>query len=153
MNANPEQLTRKELADFYEKLVLLWENGDLLHQNFNIRSSKNYRRLKDKYDFDIKALSNLQETAESFEKIGISLEGGKSVVYLHNAKGNVLKSYFYHMRNAAAHADIRKTTFKRRNWYIFEHKHRNQIKMFGQFRTTDFIKVHDELIKLRGKKK
>lgn len=152
MNTNPQQFTRKELADFYERLILLWENGNLLNQSFNIRSNKTYRKLKEKYDFDIQALSNLDDTKAAYTKYKSVANSGLNRIYLHNAKSNILKSYFYHMRNVAGHADIQKVKIKNVNWYIFNHSYSNQIKLFGQFKATDFWNVHDELVKLKGKK-
>jgi hypothetical protein len=152
MNTNPQQFTRKELADFYERLILLWENGDLLNQSFNIRSNKTYRKLKDEYDFDIQAFSNLDETKAAYENNKPSTESGINRLYFHNAKSNILKSYFYHIRNVAGHADVTKVKSKNVNWYVFNHTYSNQVKLFGQFKVADFWTVHDELIKLRGKK-
>ena len=37
MNVNPHKFTKKELADFYEKLILLWETGDLINKKFDVR--------------------------------------------------------------------------------------------------------------------
>lgn len=150
MNANPQQFSRKELADFYEKLILLWENGDLLNQTFNIRVGKTFRRLKDQYSFELNAHATLDETKAAFDNINLNVStDSKNTIHLHNAKNNILKSYFYHIRNVAGHADIQKLKFKNVNWYVFEHMYSNQIKLFGMFKTADFWKVHGELVNLR----
>lgn len=152
MNCNPQNFTRKELADFYERLILLWENGNLLNQKFNIRSSKAYRRLKERYSFELHAYDTLTDTSNAFGAMTLSLNNeSKNCIHLHNAKKNVLKSYFYHMRNVAGHADIKKVKFKHVYWYVFEHCYSNQVKLFGMFKVADFWKVHEELVNLRGK--
>jgi len=151
MNCNPQQFTRKELADFYEQLILLWENGDLLNQKFNVRASKTYRRIKDKFDFDIKVYANYEETKSAFFQYNLTIDKKtKNCLHLHNAKSNILKSYFYHIRNVAGHADIRKIKYRNVNWYVFEHCYNKQVKLFGTFKASDFWKVHNELIKLKG---
>ena len=150
MNCNPQQFTRKELADFYERLILLWENGDLLNQHFNIRSSKAYRRLKEEYAFELIPHANLELAKVEFESFDLSLTAeSKNILHFHNAKSNVLKSYFYHIRNVAGHADIKKIKFRNVNWYVFEHRFSNQVKLFGMFKASDFWKVHEALINLR----
>ncbi|WP_105190025.1 hypothetical protein [Pseudoalteromonas sp. T1lg48] len=150
MNCNPQQFTRQELADFYERLILLWENGDLLNQRFNIRSNKAYRRLKAQYDFDLITHANLETTKAEFESFDFTLSSeSKNVIHFHNAKSNILKSYFYHIRNVAGHADIKKVKFRNVNWYVFEHQFSNQIKLFGVFKAADFWKVHEALVRLR----
>lgn len=152
MNTNPQQFSRKELADFYEELILLWENGDLLNQNFNIRSNKSYRRLKDKYNFEITAFNTLDETKSAYKQHLVAVNADENHINFYNAKSNILKSYFYHIRNAAGHADIQKVKKKNVFWYIFNHEFNGQMKFFGQFKASDFWKLHDELVKLRVKK-
>ncbi|ALS33272.1 hypothetical protein PTRA_a2155 [Pseudoalteromonas translucida KMM 520] len=153
MNCNPQHFTRKELADFYERLILLWENGDLLNQRFNIRSSKAYKRLKEQYAFDLIPHGNLDLIKAEFYTFDLNLNiESKNVIHFHNAKNNILKSYFYHIRNVAGHADIKKVKFGKINWYVFEHRFSNQIKLFGLFKAADFWKVHHELISLKGNK-
>jgi hypothetical protein len=152
LNTNPQQFSRKELADFYEKLILLWENGDLLNQNFNIRSNKSYRRLKEKYDVEITAFTTLDETKSAYKQHLVAVNAEKNYINFHNAKSNIVKSYFYHIRNVAGHADIQKVKKKNVFWYIFNHEFKGQMKLFGQFKASDFWKVHDELVKLREKK-
>jgi hypothetical protein len=150
MNCNPQQFTRKELADFYEQLILLWENGDLLNQSFNVRSGKSYRRLKEKFDFEIKVYAKLDDTQAALASTSLTLDNDtRNCLYLHNAKSNILKSYFYHIRNVAGHADIKKVKYRNVNWYVFEHSFNKQVKLFGTFKVSDFWKVHQELIKLK----
>tara|TARA_Y100001956_G_C4129512_1_gene192706 strand:- start:13060 stop:13518 length:459 start_codon:yes stop_codon:yes gene_type:complete len=152
MNCNPQKFSRKEMADFYERLILLWENGDLLNQKFNIRSSKVYRRLKNEHAFEIHALDTIADMTAEYAKFDFSLsQPPGNVIYLHNAKKNILKSYFYHIRNVAGHAHIKKQKVGNAYWYIFDHAYQNQIKLFGAFKSVEFWKVHEELINLRGK--
>ena len=51
--------------------------------------------------------------------------------------GNILKSIFYHLRNAAAHADIERVAGNPIRYHI-EHRYKGQLKLFCQMKKTDF---------------
>ena len=61
----------------------------------------------------------------------------QNLIWFHNAKSNILKSIFYHLRNAAAHADIERVAGNP-IWYHIEHRYKGQLKLFCQMKKTDF---------------
>lgn len=98
MNTNHQKFQRKELADFYEKLILLWENGDLMNKKFDVRIGKNYRRIKEKYDLTIKSLDTNDDVDVEHLSYKQEKNERKNYICFHNSKKNLLKSYFYHTR-------------------------------------------------------
>jgi len=149
MNTNHQKFQRKELADFYEKLILLWENGDLMSKKFDVRIGKDYRRVKEKYDLTIKSL----DTNDDMDEESLSYKQGESeggnYICFYNSKKNLLKSYFYHMRNIAAHADFTLVKESGCNWYVFHHTFKKQLKCFGAIKSKDFWELREQLLGLK----
>ena len=135
-NSNPSKFTNKELADCYSELILYFENNTgLSHEKLSTRV-KGYRRLCDELRLRINSCStlnemqNLQLTHPIYQS---------SQIHFLDVKNNHLKSIFYHLRNAATHAHIKRTTRNGNQvWYLIEHKYKSQIKMIAQIKKPDF---------------
>ena len=98
MNVNPYKFTRKELADFYEKLVLLWENGDLINKKFDVRAGKDFKRIKSTHGLTIKCLDKVSDVSLEKQIYDQSITNNVNYICFHNIKKNLLKSYFYQLR-------------------------------------------------------
>ncbi|HGH4747968.1 TPA: hypothetical protein ACJIXE_001817 [Serratia marcescens] len=133
-NSNPSKLTRAELADIYEKLVLYYEQHQGLTSELLSTQVKGYRKLKSGLSLQIQPFSTERELATSTLPIA---DNKQNLIWFHNAKGNILKSIFYHLRNAVAHADIERIEGKP-IWYRIEHRYKNQLKLICQMKKTDF---------------
>ena len=152
MNVNPYKFTRKELADFYEKLVLLWENGDLINKKFDVRFGKDYRRIKATYSFTVRCLDKVSDVEAENQIYNGNKQHNTNYICFHNVKKNLLKSYFYQLRNIAAHADFTKQKIFGCNWFVFSHSYKQQLKCYGQIRCKDFWKLRDSLLELKRKR-
>ncbi|CAI2456815.1 Uncharacterised protein [Serratia proteamaculans] len=133
-NSNPSKLTRAELADIYEKLVLYYEQHQGLTSELLSTQVRGYRKLKDELSLQIQPFHTEKELAEVTLP---ATDNKQNLVWFYNAKGNILKSVFYHLRNAAAHADIERVEGNP-TWYHIEHRHRSQLKLSCQMKKTDF---------------
>lgn len=149
MNVNPQKFQRKELADFYEMLILLWENGDLMNKKFDVRSGKDYRRIKEKFNLTIKCLDTNEDMNVEYSSYKQDENGRENYICFHNSKKNLLKSYFYHIRNVAAHADFTLVKKSGCNWYIFHHVFKKQLKCFGAIKSKDFWELREQLLGLK----
>ncbi|MFB2814146.1 hypothetical protein ACE014_09900 [Shewanella xiamenensis] len=132
-NANPQGFERRELADFYEKLVLYFELNEGLKSVPLSASSKGYRRLKQELNLTILSANTLEEMAALMQQVATTYptaanraatdfaatdkaaakqaKGATSMqnlICVYNSEGNLLKSIFTQLRNAAAHAHIRR---------------------------------------------
>ncbi|WP_335925063.1 hypothetical protein [Shewanella algae] len=117
-NANPQGFDRRELADFYEQLVLYFELNDGLKSVPLSASSKGYRKLKQALNLSIRSANTLDEMAALMQQVAAanqatatSAKGATSIqnlICVYNSEGNLLKSIFTQLRNAAAHAHIRR---------------------------------------------
>ena len=112
-NSNPQRFDRAELADFYEKLVLYFELNDGLKHLPLSASSKGYRKLKQELNLEIHSAKTLDElrTLMQCEAVKSSFQQsrqlrGANIICVYNSEGNLLKSIFTQLRNAAAHAHI-----------------------------------------------
>jgi hypothetical protein len=149
MNSNPQKFTPQELKDLYEKCILLWENGNLMNEKFDVRSGKNYRRIKSKFGLTLKSMTTERDVQTEFQLLKSNTLINENLFCFHNSKKNLLKSYFYYLRNIAAHADIVKKRISGVNWYFIEHKSRNKIKFFGQIKSSNYWSVRNEFLKLK----
>ncbi len=135
-NSNLSKFTQKELGDIYSELILYFENSSGLHNESLSTRAKGYRKLLQDLNLKPQAFATLDELAN--ENIA-SCDGQQSQLFFHDAKKNQLKSIFYHLRNAAAHADIKRVTCnKNQIWYCIEHRHKQQLKMIFNIRNNDF---------------
>jgi hypothetical protein len=150
MNVNPNKFTRKEMADFYEKIVLLWENGDLLNKKFDVRKGKEFRRIKKKYGLTIQCLATEKDVQNEYLSYSLQSHLKTNFICFHNTKKNLLKSYFYNLRNIAAHADIVKQKIAKTSWYLIDHKYKTKIKCFGLIKCSDYWCIRDEFLELKG---
>ncbi|MFL9596135.1 hypothetical protein ACET5Y_20520 [Aeromonas veronii] len=112
-NANPQGFDRRELADFYEKLVLYFELNDGLNSVPLSAISKGYRKLKQELNLTIRSANTLEEMAALMQQMPTAkpAKGATSIqnlICVYNSEGNLLKSIFTQLRNAAAHAHIRR---------------------------------------------
>lgn len=112
-NANPQGFDRRELADFYEKLVLYFELNDGLNSVPLSATSKGYRKLKQELNLTIRSANTLEEMAALMQQMPTAkpAKGATSIqnlICVYNSEGNQLKSIFIQLRNAAAHAHIRR---------------------------------------------
>ncbi|MFQ2705818.1 hypothetical protein [Aeromonas caviae] len=150
-NSNPSKLTRAELADIYEKLVLYYELHQGLTSEHLSAQVKGYRKLKDELSLQIQSFSTEKELAET---ILPTVDKKQNFIWFYNAKGNILKSIFYHLRNAAAHADIERMEGNPICYHI-EHRYKKQLKLVCQMKKTDFWHFVDEAknLKSHGKEK
>lgn len=133
-NSNPQKFDRAELADFYEKLVLYYEiNEGLKHLPLSA-SSKGYRKLKQELNLEIHSAKTLDELRALMqcEAVKSSLQQsrqlrGSNIICVYNSEGNLLKSIFTQLRNAAAHAHIRRIK-QGQIWYQIEHVYASRPK-------------------------
>lgn len=146
-NSNLSKLTRAELADFYEKLVLYYEQHQGLPSELLSTQVKGYRKLKSGLSLQIQPFSTEKELAISTLP---TADNKQNLIWFHNAKGNILKSIFYHLRDAAAHADIDRVDGNS-IWYHIEHRHKSQLKLFCQMKKTDFWSFVDAAKNLKKK--
>lgn len=112
-NSNPQGFDRSELADFYEKLVLYFELNDGLKSVPLSASSKGYRKLKQELNLIILSANTLEEMAALMQqavtaKPTMGATSMQNLICVYNSEGNLLKSIFTQLRNAAAHAHIRR---------------------------------------------
>jgi hypothetical protein len=147
-NSNPSKLTRAELADIYEKLVLYYEQHQGLASEPLSAQVKGYRKLKDELSLQIQPFSTEKELATSTLP---AADNKQNMIWFHNAKDSILKSIFYHLRNAAAHADIERVAGNP-TWYHIEHRHKGQLKLFCQMKKTDFWSFVDAAKNLKKTK-
>lgn len=147
-NSNSSKLTRAELADIYEKLVLYYEQHQSLTSELLSTQMKGYRKLKDELSLQIQPFHTEKELAEVTLPV---TDNKQNLVWFYNAKGNILKSIFYHLRNAAAHADIERVAGNP-IWYHIEHRHKGQLKLFCQMKKTDFWSFVDAAKNLKKTK-
>ena len=143
VNANIQGLTRKELADFYEKLILYVEFIKDDSSWSLTTKSKQFRKLKNELELEIKRFATTKEfhdylqTTKNFDR-----ESKANFIWFHDMKGNSLKSILVAFRNAAAHADIWR---KKSNpvWYSIDHKLNGKQKIICQIKMSDFWKFVD----------
>ena len=135
-NSNPSKFTNKELADCYSELILYFEtNAGLSYEKLSTKV-KGYRRLCDELSLQINSYSTLNDMQHA--QLTTPLYQAPEI-HFHDVKNNHLKSIFYHLRNAAAHAHIKRVTKNgNQTWYLIEHKHKSQLKMLVQIKKTDF---------------
>ncbi len=145
-NSNPCKLTRAELADIYEKLVLYYEQHQGLASEHLSAKVKGYRKLKDELSLQIRSFSTEKELAEA---ILPTVDNKQNLIWFHNAKGNILKSIFYHLRNAAAHADIERMEGNPICYHI-EHHYKKQLKLVCQMKKNDFWHFVDGAKNFKG---
>ncbi|ODR87069.1 hypothetical protein [Shewanella xiamenensis] len=127
-NTNPQGFERRELADFYEKLVLYFELNAGLKSVPLSASSKGYRRLKQELNLTILSANTLEEMAALMQQVATTYQTAanqvatdkaaakqakgvssmQNLICVYNSEGNLLKSIFTQLRNAAAHAHIRR---------------------------------------------
>ncbi|TCC70738.1 hypothetical protein NMD16_00585 [Klebsiella pneumoniae] len=129
-NSNLHKLTRAELADIYEKLVLYYEQHQGLTSELLSTQVKGYRKLKSGLSLQIQPFSTEKELATSTLP---TADNKQNLIWFHNAKSNILKSIFYHLRNAAAHADIERVAGNPIRYHI-EHRYKGQLKLFCQMK-------------------
>ncbi len=141
-NSNPQKFDRAELADFYEKLVLYFELNEGLKSAPLSASSKGYRKLKQELNLTIRSANTLEDMAALMQQVPTAnqtatdhaaakpAKGPSSVqnlICVYNSEGNLLKSIFTQLRNAAAHAHIRKVK-KGQICYQIEHVYASRSK-------------------------
>ncbi|MDX7818989.1 hypothetical protein SJS43_07830 [Aeromonas caviae] len=148
-NSNPQGFDRSELADFYEKLVLYFELNDCLKSVPLSARSKGYRKLKQDLNLVVYSAKTLDEMGSLMhsEAVKISQQLGKNIICVYNSEGSLLKSIFTQLRNAAAHAHIRRIK-QGEIWYQIEHVYASRTKkgevankrlrFFCQMKKTDF---------------
>ena len=117
-NANPQGVDRHELADFYEQLVLYFELNNGLKSVPLSASSKGYRKLKQELNLSIRSANTLEEMAALMQQVAAANQAMakpakretsiQNLICVYNSEGNLLKSIFTQLRNAAAHAHIRR---------------------------------------------
>jgi len=137
-NSNPSKFSPKELADIYRELILYFEESSGLENEKLSTRVKGYRRLLEELNLTMNVFATLDELNQAMLP---ALDFSRNQMSLHDAKKSYLKSIFYHLRNAAAHADISRQ--KRNNnqvWYVVEHSHKKQLKMRCQIKKNDFWK-------------
>jgi hypothetical protein len=111
-NANPGKFTRAELADIYEKIVLFYElHNGMQAMNISTRT-KAYRKLINEIQLDVNLFKNLTDLANAEIP---PFDYANNFIWFHDAKKNTLKSILYHLRNSAAHADIKRQ--KDKQWW------------------------------------
>lgn len=147
-NSNPSKLTRAELADIYEKLVLYYEQRQGLTSELLSTQVKGYRKLKDELRVQIQPFHTEKELAEVTLP---TADNKQNLIWFHNAKGNILKSIFYHLRNSAAHADILRSPGNP-IWYHIEHRYKDQLKLSCHMKKTDFWRFVDTAKNLKKTK-
>lgn len=90
-NSNLHKLTRAELADIYEKLVLYYEQHQGLTSELLSTQVKGYRKLKSGLSLQIQPFSTEKELATSTLP---TADNKQNLIWFHNAKSNILKSIF-----------------------------------------------------------
>lgn len=151
-NVNTQGFTRKELADFYEKVILY---GELMKDDSSwslTTRSKQFRKLKIELDLDIKRFATTKEfhdylqTTKNFDR-----ESKANFIWFYDTQSNSLKSILVAFRNAAAHADIK----RKKNgqiWYSIDHKLYGKQKITSQMRMSDFWKFLESAKKCKTAK-
>ena len=137
-NANTQGFTRKELADFYEKVILY---GELMKDDSSwslTTRSKLFRKLTTELELDIKRFTKAKEFDDYLQaRKNADHESKANFIWFHDMKGNSLKSILVALRNAAAHADIK----RKKNgyvWYSIDHKLKGKKKIICQIKKKDF---------------
>ena len=145
-NSNPENFTRAELADLYEKIVLFHEQYDFKAGVLSTKA-KGYRKLLDKLNLEVKRYS----LAGDLDKQQIPrCDGKQNRIWFYDSQGNSLHSIFKHLRNAAAHADIKRQKHAGQLWYCLEHKFGGKLKLLCQMKKADFWLFIAEAKKLKA---
>ena len=145
-NTNPQKFERAELADFYEKLVLFYENSNGLERISLSTRAKGYRKLVDTLQLELVRF----ETEKMLEEATLPpADCGRNVIFFHDCKSNSLKSIFYLLRNSAAHAHIRKEK-SGQIWYLIEHRYKKKIKLVCYMKRADFWHFVDEGKKMKA---
>ena len=108
---------------------------------------KGYRKLKDELSLQIQPFHTEKELAEVTLP---ATDNKQNLVWFYNAKDNILKSIFYHLRNAAAHADIERVAGNP-IWYHNEHRYKDQLKLICQMKKTEFWRFVDAAKNLKKK--
>lgn len=140
-NTNPNKFTRAEMADFYEKLMLYYENKNGLTDEPLSTRAKGYRKLINTMNLTVVRFEKEKELTDA---ILPEVDFNKSFLWFHDAKSNTLKSLFYLLRNSAAHAHIQRIKHKQLLWYRIEHRYKGKLKLFGCMKKTDFWRFVDE---------
>lgn len=139
-NINPQKFDRAELADFYEKLVLYYENSNGLEKIALSTRAKGYRKLVGALKLEMVRF----ETEKMLEEATLpSADCSRNLIFFHDCKKNSLKSIFYLLRNSAAHAHIRKAK-SGQIWYLIEHRYKKQLKLVCYMKKADFWCFVDE---------
>lgn len=145
-NTNPQKFDRAELADFYEKLVLYYENSNGLEKIALSTRPKGYRKLVEALKLEMVRF----ETEKMLEEATLpSADCSRNLIFFHDCKKNSLKSIFYLLRNSAAHAHIRKEK-SGQIWYLIEHRYKKQLKLVCYMKKADFWRFVDEGKKMKA---
>lgn len=145
-NANPENFTRAELADLYEKIVLFHEQYDFKASPLSTKA-KGYRKLVNKLGLEVKRFTLVDDLNQQPVS---QFDGKQSRVWFYDSQSNSLHSIFKHLRNAAAHADIKRKKQSGQLWYCIEHRdNKNKLKFIAQIRRTDFWEFVDKARKFK----
>lgn len=143
INANPKKFTRKELADIYEKIILLYEQTDGLQGRKLTVRTKAYKKLIKELDLTVQRF----DKQEKFQNAILpQADFSQNIIWFYDAKQNSLRSIYYYLRNAAAHADIRRVRSDQ-IWYIIEHRHKSKLNFVCYMKSTDFWTFVDKAIK------
>lgn len=145
-NANPENFTRAELADLYEKIVLFHEQYDFKASPLSTKA-KGYRKLVNKLGLEVKRFTLVDDLNQQPVS---QFDGKQSRVWFYDSQSNSLHSIFKHLRNAAAHADIKRKKQSGQIWYCIEHEFGSKLKMLCQMKKTDFWAFVAEAKKLKS---
>lgn len=133
-NSNPENFTRAELADVYEKIVLFHEQYDFNAGPLSTKV-KGYRKLLDKLDLQVKRFVLVDDLGK--QQI-LPCDGKQNRLWFFDSQKNSLHSMLKHLRNAAAHADIQRKKFSGQIWYVIEHVHGGKTKLICHMKKADF---------------
>lgn len=145
-NANPENFTRAELADVYEKIVLFHEQYDFKAAPLSTKA-KGYRKLVNKLGLEVKRFTLVDDLNQQPVPL---CDGKQSRLWFYDSQGNSLHSIFKHLRNAAAHADIKRKKLSGQIWYCIEHKFGGKLKLLCQMKKADFWAFVAEAKKIKS---
>lgn len=139
VNTNIHKFSQKELADIYEKIILLYEQTNGLQgRKLSVRA-KPYRKLIKILELQVQRFKKQEDLQKA---ILPDDDFGQNLIWFYDKQNNSLKSIYYHLRNSAAHADIRRVK-SNQLWYLIEHRYQHKLNFVCYMKKTDFWKFVD----------